>query len=136
MSQRRFASIASDDVRDACDSLDQITERLRAFRIARDWQRYHTPKNLAVSVAIECGELLEHFQWRSDDEVQEHLETQRQEVAAEIADVAIYAIQLADVAGIRLADAVDAKLAANAERYPVELAHGSRRKHTELRGTG
>ncbi len=115
------------------DSLSAVAARLRAFRDARDWGRYHTPRNLAMSIAVECGELLEHFQWISEDELPAHLEARQNDVAEELADVAIYVIQLADVLGIPLPVAIAAKIERNEERYPAELSRGSAAKHTELR---
>jgi dCTP diphosphatase len=120
------------------DSLTEIAGRLRAFRHARDWGQYHSPKNLAISVAIEAGELLEHFQWRSDADIEEYLTTDKEGVAEELADVAIYVIQLAEVAGIALPDAIHAKIAQNDSRYAVEFARGNYHKQPSLdqRGAG
>jgi NTP pyrophosphatase (non-canonical NTP hydrolase) len=114
------------------DSLSEIATRLRAFRRARDWEQYHSPKNLAISVAIEAGELLEHFQWRSDADVEEHLRTEEDSVAEELADVAIYVIQLAEVAGIALPEAIHAKIAQNHARYAVEVSRGSFQKRPNI----
>ena len=115
----------------SCDSLAGIKSRLRAFRKERDWQRFHTPKNLAISVAIEVGELLEHFQWRSDVEIAQHLAVDKERVADELADVAIYAIQLADVADIDLGAAIAAKIAKNDSKYPAALVHGRSEKYID-----
>jgi NTP pyrophosphatase (non-canonical NTP hydrolase) len=117
----------------ARDSLRTLADQLRAFRAEREWDRYHTPKNLAVAVAIEAAELLEHFQWHTDDEVAERLAHDPGPVAEELADVAIYLVQLADAAGVDLLDAIVEKIERNAERYPVSLARGNNRKYTELR---
>jgi dCTP diphosphatase len=114
------------------DSLTEIASRLRTFRQARDWGQYHSPKNLAISVAIEASELLEHFQWRSDADIEEYLATDKERIAAELADVAIYVIQLAEVAGIALPDAINTKIAQNDARYTVELARGNFRKQPSL----
>jgi dCTP diphosphatase len=108
----------------AFDSLDAITDALRQFREERRWDGYHTTKNLAISIAIEVGELLEHFQWRSEDEIDDHLREARPEVAAELADVAIYVVQLAEVAGVSLAAAIETKIAENGERYPALRTNG------------
>jgi dCTP diphosphatase len=106
------------------DSLEEIQARLNIFRRERAWEAFHSPKNLAVSVAIEAGELLEHFQWRSDAEVAQHIATDTEAIAEEIADVAIYAIQLADVAGIDLGEALAAKIEKNRVKYPPESTRG------------
>ena len=114
------------------DSIQQISESLAEFRHERDWTPYHTPQNLAISITIEAAELLEHFQWASDDEVASNVAENPEAVAAELADVAIYVLQLAQVLGISLSDAIRAKIAENAVRYPVSLARGNHRKHDQL----
>ena len=95
-------------------------ERIRRFRDERGWLRFHNPKDLAVSVCIEAAELLELFQWRSVEQSERFAAEQRETVADEMADVAIYLLELADVTGIDLAQAIDAKLAKNAVKYPLD----------------
>ena len=112
----------------AAVSLDEIALRLRSFREAREWERFHTPRNLAMSIVVECGELLEHFQWRDDDELEAHLAEHEGDVAEELADVAIYLVQLADTIGVSLSAAIASKIDRNDERYPVEQARGRARK--------
>ena len=114
------------------DSLAAIAARLRDFREARDWGRFHTPGNLALAIGVECGELLEHFQWLDDENAAEELTAKSDQVGEELADVAIYVIQLADTLGIPLGDAIAAKIDANNSRYPVELARGNATKHDEF----
>lgn len=114
------------------DSLDAIMSRLRAFRAERDWERFHTPRSLAVSISIEAGELLEQFQWVNDDELERHVEERRASIREELADVVIYAIQLSDVLEIPLGEAIDDKIGLNESRYPPEAARGSSSKYTEL----
>jgi NTP pyrophosphatase (non-canonical NTP hydrolase) len=116
----------------AHDSIEFVTGQLALFRDERDWGRFHTPKNLALSIMIETGELLEHFQWIDDEEIPDYVARHRADVAEELADVTIYVMQLADVVGISLADALRDKLAINAERYPLRVARGSSAKHSEL----
>ena len=105
---------------------------LRQFARERDWEQFHTPKNLACALAVEAGELLEHFQWLSDEQSRELPAAKLAEVAAEAADVLLYLLQLADQLGIDLASAAERKIVANAEKYPVDKARGNSRKHTEL----
>jgi NTP pyrophosphatase (non-canonical NTP hydrolase) len=125
-----LAQVSASTADDASsDSLEAITDRLRAFRAERAWQPYHTPKNLAVSITIEASELLEHFQWLSDDQVSQHVQDNRHEVAAELADVAIYLLQLADVLDITMGRAIEDKLRSNAERYPIAASRGNSTKH-------
>ena len=102
--------------------LDKLRQELLAFREARDWEQFHTPRNLATSVAVEAAELLEHFQWHRDGET---LNDQRQaEVAREMADVLIYLVLLANDLDVDLVKEATAKVKENAERFPVEEAKG------------
>jgi NTP pyrophosphatase (non-canonical NTP hydrolase) len=114
------------------DSLAYVGGQLELFRDERDWSQFHTPKNLALSVSIEAAELLEHFQWIRDDEVADYVAEHREDIAEELADVLIYAIQLAQVLGISPSSALASKLALNEQRYPVRASRGSSAKHTAL----
>lgn len=112
--------------------LDQIQSRIREFRDERDWMQFHNPKNLAISVVLEATELLEHFQWKSPEQSEAHAVKARDEIADEIADVAVYLIELADNLGIDLERAILGKLEKNAAKYPIEKAKGNSKKYTEL----
>ncbi len=112
--------------------MDQIISRIRAFRDERDWKQFHDPKNLATSIAIEAAELLEEFQWLTGDESMRHAVENREAVSDEIADVAIYLIELADVLEIDLRVAILSKLEKNAVKYPVEKSRGKSTKYTKL----
>lgn len=114
------------------DDLHEIRDRLRAFAAERDWERFHTPKNLAMALAGETGEVLEHFQWLTAEASRALAEEQREEVALELADVLCYLVRLADVLNIDLADATRRKLAINAERYPADKARGRADKYNKL----
>lgn len=102
--------------------LADLTAVLRAFAEERDWEKFHTPKNLAMSVSIEAAELLELVQWRTDEEIRDDLRTDvgRGRFEDELADVLIYLVRLADVTGIDLAEATIAKIAVNRGRFPIE----------------
>jgi NTP pyrophosphatase (non-canonical NTP hydrolase) len=104
---------------------------LQAFADARDWGQFHTPKNLAMSLAIEAGEVMEHFQWTAPDAATLSPEA-RAAVALELADVFSYLLRLASVLEIDLASALRTKLAINEQRYPVEKARGSATKYDAL----
>ena len=107
----------------------QTIDRIRRFTADRDWGQFHTPANLAKSIAIEAAELLEVFQWSGADlEVASKAAKAREELA----DVAIYCIYMADRLGVDLADAISDKIDANGEKYPVEKSRSSSRKYTEL----
>jgi len=100
------------------DSLSDLRERLRQFAAERDWEQFHVPKNLAISVAIEAAEIMEHFQWLTPDESAALPAPQRAAVAREIADVLLYLVRLADVLDIDPVEAALDKMAINARKYP------------------
>lgn len=112
-------------------TFESTRAKLRAFVDERDWDAFHAPKDLAMSVAIEAGELLEVFQWR-DPPASELTPEDRRRVGEELADVAMYVVLLADKAGIDLWEAVDAKLAENARKYPADRARGRADKYDRL----
>ncbi len=114
------------------DSIAELTRRICAFRDARDWAQFHSPKELAVALTAEAGELLQHFVWQTPEQSVERVLSRRAEIAGEMADVAILLMELAEVTGIPLGEAVAAKLLRNEERYPVDKARGSNKKHNEL----
>jgi dCTP diphosphatase len=109
-----------------------LTSEIRAFRDRRDWMQFHNPKELAVAIAAEAGELLQHFVWQNLEQSERRVVDYRAEIESEIADVAILLFELADNCGIDLAAAMRAKLARNEERYPVDKARGSNAKYNEL----
>ena len=112
--------------------LQALALQLRAFAAERDWEPFHTPKNLASALICEAAELLEHFQWLGGEESARLAPEQRERVALEMADVLLYLVRLADRLDIDLLAAATAKLAINAEKYPVELARGTAAKYTDL----
>lgn len=99
-------------------TLEELRQALAEFAAERDWAQFHAPKNLAMSVCIEAGELLEHFQWLTEAESDALTPERRAEVAAEIADVLLYLVQLADRLGIDPMAAAEAKMRVNAGRFP------------------
>lgn len=109
-------------------SLDTLRDELRGFAAAREWEPFHTPKNLAMALIVEAAELVEHFQWLTPQQSQALDATKLEEVRQECADILIYLTRFADMAGIDLLDAAYAKMASNAIRYPVEQARGSAAK--------
>ncbi len=114
------------------DSIQQITREIREFRDERDWAQFHNPKELAVAIIAEAGELLQHFVWQSESQSDARVAGRRDEMGSEMADVAILLFEMADVCQVDLACAIHDKLAANALRYPVDKARGSNKKYTEL----
>ncbi|OGW62502.1 MAG: nucleotide pyrophosphohydrolase [Nitrospirae bacterium RBG_16_64_22] len=112
---------------------DEILESLLAFRRERDWEKFHTPKDLAISIVLEAAELLEEFQWKNREEVARHLEGEgRARVAEELADLGIYLKLLAHDLGIDLEDAMRRKIEKNRAKYPVEKSRGTAKKYNEL----
>lgn len=114
------------------DSLDELRSRIREFAFARQWENYHTPKNLAMALIVEAAELVERFQWLSPEESAKLDPERREQVRQEIADVLIYLTRLADLLEIDLLGAAADKLAINARKYPVEKAHGNALKYSEF----
>jgi NTP pyrophosphatase (non-canonical NTP hydrolase) len=114
------------------DPLIDLRDRLRRFAAERDWDQFHSPKNLAMALSVEVAELVEHFQWLSEDATRSLSADKVHKVREEAADVLVYLIRLADTLGIDLAAAARDKIAANALKYPVEKSRGSIRKYTEL----
>ena len=111
--------------------IEELRNALREFAQARDWGQFHSPKNLAASLSIEAAEVLEHFQWLTDEQSRHLDEDTRQAVAMEIADVLIYLIQLADKLGIDPIQAARDKMLINARNYPADQPRGSIRKRSE-----
>ncbi len=113
-------------------TIAELTARISAFRDARDWMQYHSPKDMAVAIIAEAGELLQHFVWKSPEESWQRGREKRDEIASEIADVGILLFELADNLGLDLAAEMNAKIDCNEQRYPVEKARGSNAKYNEL----
>lgn len=109
-----------------------ILEKIRAFRDERDWAQFHNHKDLATALAIEASELQEIFLWKTGSEIESTAKAKRTEIQDELADIAVYLLELADNLEIDLETAILAKLAKNAAKYPVEKARGSNVKYTEL----
>ena len=114
------------------DSLQTLATRLAEFVDARDWDQFHNPKNLAMALTAEAGELLEHFQWLRADEAETLSQAQREAVALEMADILMFLVRLADKLGVDLLDAAGRKLELNRQKYPVEKARGRATKYDQL----
>jgi NTP pyrophosphatase (non-canonical NTP hydrolase) len=112
--------------------LDSLREKLRAFAAARDWGQFHSPKNLAIAVSVEAGELLEVFQWLTEPQSRELAPKALAAARDEIADVLLYLIRLGDELGIDPVAAATHKLVDNERKYPVDKARGNSTKYTEL----
>ncbi|RIL11375.1 MAG: nucleotide pyrophosphohydrolase [Proteobacteria bacterium] len=108
------------------------TARIVKFRNERSWQKFHRPKDMAISLMIEAAELAEHFQWKDGQELAEHLESHKGDVAHELCDVLYWVLLLAHDLGILLPEAFEAKMQLNEAKYPVELCKGRADKYSEL----
>ncbi|GLH63077.1 nucleotide pyrophosphohydrolase [Parageobacillus sp. G301] len=109
--------------------MKHLQQKIIEFRDARNWKQFHTPKDLAISLSLEAGELLENFQWKSSEEA---VKTNLENIKDEIADVVIYALLLSHELGIDLEKAVIDKIKKNEQKYPIEKSFGSKKKYTEL----
>ncbi len=114
------------------DSLKALTAAVRQFADERDWDQFHSPKNLSMALIVEAGELVEHFQWLTQAQSRQPDAKQQQAIALEMADVLIYLVRLADQLDIDLLTAARKKIAINAAKYPVELAKGRADKYNRL----
>lgn len=111
--------------------LEDLRTRLAAFAAERDWEQFHSPKNLAMALIVEAGELVEQLQWLSEDETMALTAAQQQAVSEEAADILLYLIRFADRTGIDLERAAWQKIEKNAQKYPADQVRGSARKYTD-----
>ena len=112
--------------------LDQIKSRLRKFATERDWEQFHSPKNLCMALSAEAAEITEHFQWLTEAQSRDLSAAKLAEVEAELADTFIYLIRLADQLDVDLLAAAERKMRINEQKYPVEKARGNATKYTEF----
>jgi len=111
---------------------EKILKRIISFRNARDWKQFHNPKDMAISLLLESAEFLEHFQWKSQEEIKAHLESHKTEVSDELADVLYWVLLIANDLDINLYGALSSKMDKNEKKYPVDKAKGKHTKYTEL----
>jgi dCTP diphosphatase len=114
------------------NELHQLRDQLRTFAAEREWDQFHSPKNLAMALSVEASELLEHFQWKSETESAQPTADELKAISHEAADVLLYLIRIADKLGIDLVAAAKEKMVLNAQKYPVEKARGSSKKYDEI----
>ena len=119
---------------DSVTTVSDLKTRVLAFVREREWEQFHTPKNLSMALAAEAGELMEHFLWSTAEQSRAiaNEPARRPKIADELADVVIYALEFANMTGLDVAAAIEAKMLANAKKYPVEKARGRSDKYTEL----
>jgi len=114
------------------DKIKELTERIIKFRNDRDWKQFHNPKDVALSMVLEAGEVMEHFQWKDKEEVEEYLKQNKNDVAEEIADVLYYVLLMSHDLNIDIIEALDKKITKNESKYPVEKAKGNHKKYNEI----
>lgn len=114
------------------DSIHELTRRIREFSAARDWDAYHNAKDMAVAIAAEAGELMQHFVWQQPEQIDARVEANRAEIGSEMADVGILLLEMADRLGYDLGAEMTAKIDRNEERYPVEKSKGNNLKYNEF----
>lgn len=110
--------------------IDELAQRLREFAQERDWEQFHSPKNLVMALSVEASELLEHFQWLNEEQSCQLKPADLAAVTEEIADVQLYLIRLADILGVDILEAANRKIDRNAEKYPADKVRGSSKKYT------
>jgi dCTP diphosphatase len=110
---------------------DQLRKKVRQFVVERDWDQFNSPKNLSMALIVEAAELVEHFQWLTEEQSRNLAQEKLAEVELELADIQIYLISLADKLQLDLMAAVEKKLAINAQKYPADKVRGSAKKYTE-----
>ncbi len=115
-------------------NLDELKATLRAFADERDWDQFHSPKNLSMALSVEVAELLEHFQWRTEAESHALAPETAEQVAEEIADIQIYLVRLADKLSVDIEAAVGRKIETNRRKYPADKARGDASKYTKYAG--
>lgn len=114
------------------ESLSGLQEKLRMFAEARDWDQFHSPKNLSMALIVEAAELVEHFQWLTQNQSETLPDDKLRKVEEELADILIYLLRISDKLGIDLLQAASQKINRNEEKYPVNLSKGRSTKYTDF----
>ena len=107
-------------------------KKIVKFRDARDWKQFHNPKDMALSLTLEAAEVLEHFQWKNPQEIEEYIKTNKEEIGEELADALYWILLMSHDLGIDILDASKKKIAKSELKYPIEKAKGNHKKYTEL----
>lgn len=110
--------------------MEDFLERIKAFVHERDWEKFHTPKDTAISLSLEAAEVLEHFQWKTPEEIERYLRTHKDDVADELIDVLYWVLLMSHYMDIDLEQAFDRKMAKNEKKYPADKAKGRHAKYT------
>lgn len=114
------------------DSVESLTKKILEFRDARDWKQFHNPKDVSLSLVLEAGEVMEHFQWKTNEEIAKYVQEHKDEIGEELADVFYWVLLLSKDLDIDIVQAVEKKIEKNAQKYPVEKAKGRHLKYNKL----
>jgi NTP pyrophosphatase (non-canonical NTP hydrolase) len=114
------------------DKIQDLTDKIVAFRDARDWQKFHNPKDMALSLVLEAAEVMEHFQWKNATEMERHVAEHGADIGEELADTLYWILLMSHDFHIDVLKALERKLQKNAEKYPVEKARGQHTKYDKL----
>lgn len=112
--------------------LKKLTEKIKRFRNERDWKQFHNPKDVAISLVLEASEVLEHFQWKSQTEIEEYLKTSKEDVGEELADVLYWILLMCNDLEIDIKEMLEKKIKKNERKYPVDKAKGKHTKYNKL----
>ena len=113
-------------------TIDELITKLNAFRDARDWRQFHNPKDSAISLSLEASEVLEHFQWKNEQEMKDHIKSHKEDIGEELVDVLYWVLLLSHDINIDLEKAFAKKMKKNEKKYPVKKARGRHTKYTDL----
>lgn len=114
------------------EKINDLEKRIIAFRDARDWKQFHNPKDVALSLVLEAAEVMEHFQWKSNEEMEKYIITNKVDIGEELADVLYWVLLMSHDLNINVFDALEKKIRKNEEKYPVEKAKGTHIKYNML----
>ncbi len=114
------------------DQIKVLTKKINDFRDARNWKQFHNPKDLAISLSLEASEVLEHFQWKSPEEIKKYIKENKKEIAEELADVFYWVLLMSSDFNIDIKKALELKMKKNAKKYPIKKAKGKHVKYNKL----
>lgn len=114
------------------NKVNEIIKRITNFRDVRDWKKFHNPKDVSLSLVLEAGEVMEHFQWKNKEEIEKYIKTNKDDIGEELADVLYWILLMGHDLDIDVFDALDKKIKKNEEKYPVEKAKGKHTKYDKL----
>jgi len=112
--------------------IKNLTKKIIEFRDKRDWKQFHNPKDVALSLVLEAGEVMEHFQWRNKEEIEKYVKTNKAEIGEELADVLYWVLLMSHDLNIDILDALDKKISKNEIKYPIEKTKGKHEKYNNL----